>query len=83
MCPYSVHRGAVLEFHIYVLYGYIRLMTGILHCLKEPKLWELWYIPDFGVMQNLYHQPWTIIDPWFQCLPRRQKAYNYRLPCPK
>ena len=24
------------------------LMIDILHYLKDPKLWELWYIPYFG-----------------------------------
>ena len=23
------------------------LMIEILHCLKDPKLWELWYIPYY------------------------------------
>ena len=26
----------------------IRLMDKILHYLKDPKLWELWYIPYNG-----------------------------------
>ena len=26
----------------------IRLMDKILHYLKDPKLWELWYIPSYG-----------------------------------
>ena len=26
----------------------IRLMDKILHYLKDPKLWELWYIPYYG-----------------------------------
>ena len=26
----------------------IRLMDKILHDLKDPKLWELWYIPYYG-----------------------------------
>ena len=25
----------------------ILLMIDILHYLKDPKLWELWYIPDY------------------------------------
>ena len=28
--------------------GDILLMIEILHDLKDPKLWELWHIPDFG-----------------------------------
>ena len=24
------------------------LMFNILHYLKDPKLWELWYIPHYG-----------------------------------
>ena len=30
------------------------LMMQILHYLKDPKLWELWYIPYY--MQDYYHQ---------------------------
>ena len=26
----------------------VRLMDKILHYLKDPKLWELWYIPYYG-----------------------------------
>ena len=26
----------------------LRLMIQILDYLKDPKLWELWYIPDYG-----------------------------------
>ena len=26
----------------------ILLMDKILHYLKDPKLWELWYIPYYG-----------------------------------
>ena len=26
----------------------LRLMDKILHDLKDPKLWELWYIPYYG-----------------------------------
>ena len=29
-------------------YDDIRLMIKILHYLKDPKLWELWYIPYYG-----------------------------------
>ena len=28
--------------------GFIRLMDKILHDPKDPKLWELWYIPYYG-----------------------------------
>ena len=28
--------------------GDILLMIEILHYLKDPKLWELWYIPYYG-----------------------------------
>ena len=28
--------------------GEIGLMDKILHYLKDPKLWELWYIPYYG-----------------------------------
>ena len=36
-------------------------MIYILHYLKDPKLWELLYILDYGVMQDLYHQPQLIL----------------------
>ena len=29
-------------------FRYIRLMDKILHDPKDPKLWELWYIPYYG-----------------------------------
>ena len=35
----------------------LRLMDKILHYLKDPKLWELRYIPYYGVMQDFVHQP--------------------------
>ena len=31
-----------------VVSGDIRLMDKILHDPKDPKLWELWYIPYYG-----------------------------------
>ena len=30
------------------LEGVLRLMDKILHDPKDPKLWELWYIPYYG-----------------------------------
>ena len=37
-------------------------MILILHDLKDPKLWELWYVPYlFWVMQDLHHQPYLKI----------------------
>ena len=33
-------------------------MILILHYLEDPKLWDLWYIPYYGVMQDLHHQPY-------------------------
>ena len=41
----SVCRGCIL---LYILQPLIRLMDKILHDLKDPKLWELWYIPYNG-----------------------------------
>ena len=32
-------------------------MDKILHDPKDPKLWELWYIP--WVMQDFVHQPYV------------------------
>ena len=33
-------------------------MIEILHYLKDPKLWDLWYLLNLlWVMQDLYHQP--------------------------
>ena len=52
-----------------------------MHYLKDPKLWELWYIPYYvWVMQGLYHPPYLYI-PVFERLnpesaarpPRRQQ----------
>ena len=28
--------------------GKVLLMIQILHYLKDPKLWELWYVPHYG-----------------------------------
>ena len=30
------------------------LMIEILHHLKDPKLWELWSIPYYGVVLRIY-----------------------------
>ena len=35
------------------LKGAIRLMDKILHDPKDPKLWELWYIPYSVVVATL------------------------------
>ena len=35
-------------FQAYKFEGLILLMDKILHDLKDPKLWELWYIPYNG-----------------------------------
>ena len=40
--------GFVAEYLYLTLSGILRLMDKILHDLKDPKLWELWYIPDNG-----------------------------------
>ena len=41
-----------VRFRVYglvlALLDLIRLMVKILHDLKDPKLWELWYIPYNG-----------------------------------
>ena len=29
---------------------------------KDPKLWKLWSIPHYGVMQDLHHQPYQNPD---------------------
>ena len=39
----------------------IRLMDKILHGPKDPKLWELWYIPYYGSCR-IYNYS-TLIDP--------------------
>ena len=38
----------VAEWIHFTLFGIIRLMVKILHYLKDPKLWELQYIPSYG-----------------------------------
>ena len=46
------------------------LMIEILHDLKYPKLWELWYLPYYGVMQDEYHQPYDVVyilSIWRSC----------------
>ena len=46
-------------------------MIQILHYLKDPKLWELWYIAGKWVMQDLYHPPyWRVNNPtlWDFCV---------------
>ena len=41
-----------LEFEVYWLCGLILLMIESLHDLiKVPKLWELWYIPHYGLFR--------------------------------
>ena len=50
----------------------ILLMIEILRYLKDSRLWELWYIPYYGVMQDLYHQRYLLVignshlNPWIQ-----------------
>ena len=40
-------------------------MDKILHYLKDPKLWELWYIPELWVMQDFVHQPYNgLLKSW-------------------
>ena len=36
------------SFGLQIHFGVIRLMDKILHYFKDPKLWELWYIPYYG-----------------------------------
>ena len=40
---------------------FLRLMDKILHYLKDPKLWELWYIPStnrIAIANVLLRTPW-------------------------
>ena len=46
----------------------IRLMDKILHDPKDPKLWELWYIPYNWVMQDFVHQPYNFAPLGFGML---------------
>ena len=41
----SIFRG---QSQPMLVHPYIRLMDKILHDPKDPKLWELWYIPYNG-----------------------------------
>ena len=36
-----------------------------MYSLNDPRLWELWYIPYYGLwaMQDLYHQPYLLSVP--------------------
>ena len=36
------------EPHDPVAHEFLRLMDKILHDLKDPKVWELWYTPYYG-----------------------------------
>ena len=37
-------------------------MIQILHYLKDPKLWELWYIPYYGhcTIYIINHEVWVV-----------------------
>ena len=52
----------------------VLLMLQILHYLEGPKLWEVWYIPYYGVMQGLYHQPSDLGLGLRACLTDRLKV---------
>ena len=46
------------SFGLQIHFGVIRLMDKILHYFKDPKLWELWYIPYYGscrLMDKILH----------------------------
>ena len=45
-CIQRLHHGD--DSLVQATMGLIRLMDKILHYLKDPKLWELWYIPYYG-----------------------------------
>ena len=46
-CPPDTEEQRSLKAKLVIL-----LMIEILHYLKGPKLWELWYIPYSWVMQD-------------------------------
>ena len=43
-----MNRGATQQVQIRKERGELLLMDKILHDPKDPKLWELWYIPYNG-----------------------------------
>ena len=45
----------------------VLLMDKILHDPKDPKLWELWYIPYNWVMQDFVHQPYKVYSFPLRC----------------
>ena len=45
MCIYFI---CICKFRIWEVAGVLLLMDKILHDPKDPKLWELWYIPYYG-----------------------------------
>ena len=44
----QILKGPLPLIFMPLLEGSIRLMDKILHDPKDPKLWELWYIPYYG-----------------------------------
>ena len=49
ICRFAVKGFRASEFKASkVEWDVERLMVKILHYLKDPKLWELWYIPYYG-----------------------------------
>ena len=68
------------------LYSSTRLLSGvtvddiyILHYLKDPKLWEVWCVPYYGIMGNagFNHQPSGFRDRTPNH-PKRQQTLSNR-----
>ena len=58
----------------------LRLMDKILHDPKDPKLWELWYIPYYGscrilsINRMLYRDPKGMLGGPFDLVSRVSKV---------
>ena len=57
-------------------------MDKILHDPKDPKLWELWYIPYYGSCRILSISRMYCYGGYFP-KPKALRTHIYRLLCPK
>ena len=47
-CVRGCSRQSLYELEELEAEGLLLLTVKVLHDLKDPKLWELWYIPSYG-----------------------------------
>ena len=56
----------------------VRLMDKILHYLKDPKLWELWYIPYYGSCRILsINRSTHVVEASRSPEPRAGRSYHH------